>query len=192
MYFVFFGQNIAPKWHLCTLHWVIKMSMWHMHKVGLVGLLGPYILILRVEESVILLSLKHSNDMLRPGSNVSDNSNKEGTRADRLARIVLTYTTVNKWFHKQRHATSESYQDKEYKARHADWITCPETDERKDVAVIKREKKWEEKREIEMPLTHLAEPRPHHLPPPPPSSTSTNITIGEDTYTVLGEYLLKW
>ena len=34
-----------------------------------------------------------------------------------------------------------------------------------------------------MPLTHLAEPRPHHLPHPP----TTNITIGEDTYTVLGE-----
>ena len=35
-----------------------------------------------------------------------------------------------------------------------------------------------------MPLTHLAEPRPHHLPHQAPT---TNITIGEDTYTVLGK-----
>ena len=37
-----------------------------------------------------------------------------------------------------------------------------------------------------MPLTHLADPRPHHLPHQAPT---TNITIGEDTYTVLGKQL---
>ena len=38
-----------------------------------------------------------------------------------------------------------------------------------------------------MPLTHLVDPRPHHLP----QTNGTNVTIGQDTYTVLGEYFLK-
>ena len=38
-----------------------------------------------------------------------------------------------------------------------------------------------------MPLTHLVDQRPHHLP----QTNGTNVTIGQDTYTVLGEYFLK-
>ena len=130
---------------------------------------------------------------------------KQGQSEGRDPLDLFNWTAVISETSENLQHASDLFQNKEYRAKQEmqkDLKACPETDKESEAWVRdengldplgktsthhKLRRGGRKECLTRMPLTHLADPRPHHLPHPP----TTNITIGEDTYTVLGKTKTK-